>query len=256
MSRPLDAQPLTYSSHTAELREVTLRWPGRNRHASFEPKPQRGNAEERKESDDIGHRRHEHARRDRRIGMEAVEHERHQNAAERPCHKIADHGETDHHAEIGHLEPRPGGDAGDDREGQAVDQPDQAFAGRAALALDNSCVASARTATVMVWVAALPPWLATIGASTASATIFCNSPSNRPSTEDARNAVARLTSSQLKRPRATNNTGSDSSSSRPTPPRARMSSSASCSITATMSSKVMTPTSRSASSTTGVATRS
>src|SRR5215831_7754971 len=37
---------------------------------------------------------------------------------------------------------------------------------RAALALDNSCVASARTATVMVWVAALPRWLATIGAST------------------------------------------------------------------------------------------
>jgi hypothetical protein len=28
---------------------------------------------------------------------------------------------------------------------------------RAALALDNSCRASARTTTVMVWVAALPP---------------------------------------------------------------------------------------------------
>ena len=63
----------------------------------------------------------------------------------------------------------------------------------------SSRVASARTATVMVWVAALPPWLATIGASTASATIFSSWPSNRPSTEDARNAVARLTSSQLKR---------------------------------------------------------
>src|SRR5215831_9549433 len=107
MSRPMDAKPLAYSSHTAELLEATLQWPGRNRHASFEPKPQRGDAEERKESDDIRHRCHEHARGDRRIGTEAVEHERHQNAAECPCHKIADHGETDPHAEIGHREPRP-----------------------------------------------------------------------------------------------------------------------------------------------------
>ena len=44
---------------------------------------------------------------------------------------------------------------------------------RQALASVSSRVASARTATVMVWVVALPPWLATIGASTASATIFC-----------------------------------------------------------------------------------
>ena len=43
---------------------------------------------------------------------------------------------------------------------------------RNALLEPSSRVASARTATVMVWVAALPPWLATIGASTASATIF------------------------------------------------------------------------------------
>ena len=87
-------------------------------------------------------------------------------------------------------------------------------------------MASARTATVMVCVVALPPWLATIGASTASATIFCNEPSNRPSTEEARNAVTRLTSSQLKRLRAMVHTVSESSSSR-TPPSALMSSSAS-----------------------------
>ena len=43
---------------------------------------------------------------------------------------------------------------------------------RQALASVSSRVASARTATVMVCVVALPPWLATIGASTASATIF------------------------------------------------------------------------------------
>ena len=108
----------------------------------------------------------------------------------------------------------------------------------------------------MVCVVALPPWLATIGASTASATIFCNWPSNRPSTELARNAVARLTNSQLKRPRAMFHTESDNSSSWVTPPSALMSSSASSSITSATSSKVMTPTSRSSASTTGAATRS
>ena len=130
--------------------------------------------------------------------------------------QIADHGETDDDAEVGHLEPGRRRHAGDDREGQAIDQPTSTSRRmmRPALALDNSRVASARTATVMVWVAALPPWLATIGASTASATIFCSSPSNRPSTEEARKAVARLTSSQLNRPRAMVQTGSDSSSSR------------------------------------------
>ena len=46
-------------------------------------------------------------------------------------------------------------------------------------------------------------------------------------------------------------TGSDNSSSRRTPPSALMSSSASSSITSTMSSKVITPTSRLLSSTTG-----
>ena len=49
---------------------------------------------------------------------------------------------------------------------------------RHTLARDNSRVASARTATVMVWVPALPPMLATIGISTASATIFSIDPSN------------------------------------------------------------------------------
>ena len=126
---------------------------------------------------------------------------------------------------------------------------------RNALLEPSSRVASARTATVMVWVAALPPWLATIGASTASATIFSSWPSNRPSTEDARNAVARLTSSQLKRARAMVQTLSDSSSSLVTPPSAFRSSSASSSMTSTTSSMVMTPTSRLVVSTTGAATR-
>src|SRR5215467_11227987 len=109
---------------------------------SLEPEPQRRDAEKRKEPNDIRHRGDEYARRDRRVGVEAMEPERHQNAAERPCQEIADHGETDHHAEVGHLEPRRRRDTGDNREGQAIDQGYRA---------------SARTATVIVWVAALPP---------------------------------------------------------------------------------------------------
>src|SRR5215467_2426004 len=105
MSRPMDAKLLAYSSHKAELPEATLQWPGRNRHASFDPKPQRGDAEERKESDDIRHRCYEHARGDRRIGNGSGGARAAPECRRVPCHKVADHGETDHHAEIGHLEP-------------------------------------------------------------------------------------------------------------------------------------------------------
>ena len=86
---------------------------------------------------------------------------------------------------------------------------------RQALALDNSRVASARTATVMVCVPALPPMLATIGISTASATIFSIEPSNWLITQDASSAVSRLANSQGNRPLAMVQTESDSSSSPP-----------------------------------------
>src|SRR4029453_19654815 len=78
-----------------------------------------------------------------------------------------------------------------------------------ALALESSRVASARTATVMVWVPALPPMLATIGISTASATIFWIDHSNWLITHDASNAVSRLANSQVKRLRAVVQTESD-----------------------------------------------
>ena len=68
-----------------------------------------------------------------------------------------------------------------------------------ALAGPRSCVASARTATVMVCVPALPPIEATIGISTASATICSMVASNRLITREARMAVTRLASSQVKR---------------------------------------------------------
>ncbi len=67
----------------------------------------------------------------------------------------------------------------------------------------------------MVWVPALPPMLATIGISTASATIFSIDPSNWLITHDASSAVSRLANSQGKRPLAMVQTESDSSSSPP-----------------------------------------
>ena len=70
---------------------------------------------------------------------------------------------------------------------------------RAALTGPSSWVASARTATVMVCVAALPPIEATIGISTASATICSMVASNSLMTEDASSAVPRLMNSHRKR---------------------------------------------------------
>ena len=73
---------------------------------------------------------------------------------------------------------------------------------RRVLASVRSFMASARTATVRVWVPALPPMEATIGMSTASATIRSMVASNRPITMEATIAVMRLTTSQGKRARA------------------------------------------------------
>ncbi len=67
---------------------------------------------------------------------------------------------------------------------------------RGALAAPSLLVASARTVTVMVCVPALPPIDATIGISTASATICSIVASNSLMTNEARTAVPRLTTSQ------------------------------------------------------------
>src|SRR3546814_20128178 len=73
---------------------------------------------------------------------------------------------------------------------------------RAAFDADSSRVASARTATVRVCVAALPPIEATIGMSTASATTASMVASNSEMTVAARNAVQMFTASQVTRERA------------------------------------------------------
>ncbi len=104
-------------------------------------------------------------------------------------------------------------------------------------------MASARTATVMVCVPALPPIEATMGISTASATICSMVASNRLITSEARMAVARLARSQVKRRRVVSHTVS-ATDSPATPPMRRMSSEASSCTTSTTSSAVITPTSR------------
>ena len=72
---------------------------------------------------------------------------------------------------------------------------------RRALAGVSSRIARARTATVRVWVPALPPIEATIGIRIASATIWSMVASNRPITSEASTAVPRLSKSQAKRER-------------------------------------------------------
>src|SRR5258708_38510370 len=97
-------------------RSVWLKRLGATAPPSFEPEPQRRDAEERKEPDDIRYRGHENTRRDRRIGVEAIEREPPQNAPERRAQEITNHGKTDHHAEAGHLRPRRRCDTADNGE--------------------------------------------------------------------------------------------------------------------------------------------
>ena len=104
----------------------------------------------------------------------------------------------DHQPELVAAEPEIGDRRHDGGEQHPVEQTDGDFAqdDAARIAGPRSCVASARTVTVMVCVPALPPIEATIGISTASATICSIVASNRLITEEARMAVPRLTSSQ------------------------------------------------------------
>lgn len=96
-------------------------------------------------------------------------------------------------------------------------------------------VASARTATVMVCVAALPPIEATMGMRMASTTICSIVASQNEITHEARTAVSSFTKSQAKRERVVSITVVASVSSAPTPPRCSNCSAASCWMTSTMS---------------------
>ena len=117
----------------------------------------------------------------------------------------------------------------------------------------NSRIAIARTATVMVWVPAFPPIEATIGISTASATIFSIVFSKNPITIEAATAVSRFTNSHGVRPRKVSSTEVRIDAS-DTPASAIKSSSASSSITSIISSSVIMPASLPSLSTTPVVT--
>ena len=101
-------------------------------------------------------------------------------------------------------------------------------------------VARARTVMVSVWVPAFPPIEATMGMSTARATICSMVASNILITSEAKAAVTRLTSNQAKRFAEDWSTPSPIVSS-PTPPRSKISSSNSSRATSITSSTVIIP---------------
>src|ERR1700712_1325422 len=110
----------------------------------FQPEPQRGDAKERKETNHVGDRGHEGARRHRRIGAHPLQHHRDQDAAERAGHQVAQHGKADHQATaatpvmMAKASPLT-----------SPTSPSR-ITTRNALLEPSSRVASARTATVMV----------------------------------------------------------------------------------------------------------
>ena len=106
------------------------------------------------------------------------------------------------------------------------------------LAALSSRVARARTATVRVWVPALPPMEAAMGLITASAASLAIDPWKMPITQEARMAVPRLINSHQNRDRVIPMMVSPRPRS-DTPARASMSSSLSSWMTPTMSSTVI-----------------
>ncbi len=110
--------------------------------------------------------------------------------------------------------------------------------------------------SVRVWLPAIPPMLATIGMSTANATTCSRVFSNKPMTQEASNAVARLIPSHTARRRALGITGANKSSSSRSPAMCSMCSEARSSITSSTSSTVIRPSSCLSSRTTATEMRS
>src|SRR6185437_6464110 len=94
----------------------------------FQPEPEGCDSEEGEEADHVSDRRDKGSRGDRRIGPQLFQHNRNQDAAERPSHEVADDREPDHDSEPRNLEPDHSRDAGDDGKADAVDKADQDFA--------------------------------------------------------------------------------------------------------------------------------
>ena len=109
---------------------------------------------------------------------------------------------------------------------------------------------------VSVWLPAMPPMLATMGISTASATICSSVPWKRPITHAARKAVSRLMPSHTARRRELTSTGANMSASSSRPAICITARSESSRIRSTTSSTVMRPIRRPSVSTTGADIRS
>ena len=189
--------------------------------------------------------------------VELVEQQRDRDAGERRGDESDHHRDADDHAELGIAEPEAGDDAGDQREADAVQQADDQLAGEEAAQVPGAELLRRQRADgdrhrLRRGIAALAR---DDRREDGERDELRSCASNRLITAAARKAVSRLTKSQRKRLLAIFGTGSDSSSSAWTPPSCLTSSSAASSITSTMSSTVMTPTSRPASSMTGAATR-
>ena len=113
-----------------------------------------------------------------------------------------------------------------------------------------------RITSVRVWLPAMPPMLATMGISTASATTRSSVVWNRPITHAARKAVTRLMPSHTARRRELVRIGANMSASSSRPAMCIIARSELSRIWSTTSSTVIRPSNRRSASTTGAESRS
>src|SRR3990167_874913 len=195
----------------------------------------RGQTQEGEESDTVGDGCQDHATGQGRVDPQPLQGHGQRGAVGGGHYQVDDPCDGQHPAQDLITEPGPG---------------------QRALADPTCPSAMPRITSVNVWVPAMPPMLATTGISTASATTFSSVCSNRPTTADARNAVARLMPSQTARRRVERSTGAKVSSYSSRPAMLISEWSAPSRITSTTSSTVIRPSSRPSLSTTGALTRS
>ena len=147
---------------------ITLSYPG----CGPDPQIHRRQTEERGESADIGERRDEHGRGERRIHFQRLQPERDERAGRAGHEQIDDHRQEQQHADRRDAPvSSPGAERSHKSGGDAVADADQDFLSSAfrEFAQVSSPSASPRTMTVSVCVAALPPMPGTIGMNFTSA---------------------------------------------------------------------------------------
>src|SRR5215208_1023619 len=93
----------------------------------FEAKPKRGNAQKRKEPNNICHGRHERSRRYRRVNTKADQPQRNQDSSKRRSSQHGQHRQSHDQAQITDVEPRSGDHSHNQREAKPVENADQQF---------------------------------------------------------------------------------------------------------------------------------